>query len=327
MKSGSDIDVAARVWLLMAACLPILFACTPTKAPPIERDYPLTKITNHVYVLEGPNQSPNRENQGFSNNPGFVLVRGGVVVIDPGASVQVGEMVLKKIAGVTRDPVIAVFDTHLHGDHWLGNQAIKAAYPKAIIYAHPKMTEAIKAGAGENWVKMMDQATQGASRGTAAVAPDLGLDNDDALRLHGMTFHIIHKEQAHTDNDIMIEVAQEGVIFLGDIVMNKRIAVDFPEQANISGQIAAIDAALKSKAIHFIPGHGSCGGREIALAQRAFLVALHTAVKKYYAQGLSDSEISDRLKNDLAGYKDWVGFDRLARLVSAAYRQVETESF
>ena len=319
--------MTARAWLLLAACLLVLLSCTAAKAPPIERDYPLTKITNHVYVLEGPNQAPSRQNQGFSNNPGFVLVRGGVVVIDPGASVQVGEMLLKKIAGVTRDPVIAVFDTHLHGDHWLGNQAIKAAYPKAVIYAHPKMIEAIKAGAGESWIKMMDQATQGASRGTVAVAPDLGLDNDDVLRLHGMTFHIIHKELAHTDNDIMIEVAQEGVIFLGDIVMNKRIAVDFPEQGNISGQIAAIDAALTSEAIHFIPGHGSSGGREIAMAQRAFLVTLHTTVKKYYDQGLSNSEISDRLMNELAGYKDWIGFDRLARLVSAVYREVETESF
>jgi len=319
--------VTARAWSLTVACLSLLLSCTPAKAPPIERDYPLTKITDHVYVLEGPNQAPNREHQGFSNNPGFVLVRGGVVVIDPGASVQVGELVLKKIATVTRDPVIAVFDTNLDGDHWLGNQAIKAAYPKAIIYAHPKMIEAIKAGAGASWVRTMDQATQGASRGTAAVAPDLGLDDGDVLRLHGMRFRIIHNDRAHADNDIMIEVAEEGVIFAGDIVLNKRIAVDFPEQGNVLGQIAMIDAALKSKATRFIPGHGSCGGREIALAQRAFLAALHTAVKKYYDQGLSDSEISDRLKNDLASYKDWVGYDRLARLVSAVYRQVKTESF
>ncbi len=318
--------MTARARLLVAACLSLLLSCSPTKAPPIERDYPLTKITDRVYVIEGPNQTPNRENQGFSNNPGFVLVRGGVVVIDPGASVQVGEMVLKKIATVTRDPVIAVFDTNLDGDHWLGNQAIKAAYPKAVIYAHPNMIEAVKAGAGENWVKKVDRATHGASRGTTAVTPDLGLDNDDALRLHGMTFRILHNERAHADSDILIEVVQEGVIFLGDVVMNKRIDVDSPEQESITGQIAAIDAALKTKAVHFIPGHGASGGREIALAQRAFLVALHTAVKKYYDQGLSDSEINDKLKNELADYKGWVGFDRLARVVGAAYRQVATES-
>ena len=326
MKSGSSIDVASRLWFFLAACLPVLLSCTGAKAPPIEHDYLLTKITDHVYVIEGPNQAPTRENQGFSNNPGFVLVHRGVVVIDPGASLQVGEMVLNKIASVTRDPVIAVIDTHVHGDHWLGNQAIKAAYPNAVIYAHPNMIAAIKSGAGESWVKKMNQMTQGASRGTAVVPPDIGLDNDDRLRLHGTTFRIIHYDRAHTDNDIMIEVTEEGVIFLGDIVLNKRIAVDIPEQGNISGQIAAIDMALKSKATHFIPGHGSCGGREIALAQRGFLVALQTAVKKYYAQGLRDSEMNDKLKADLVAYKAWIGFDRLTRVVGVTYRQFESES-
>jgi len=326
MKSGSGIDVAVRLWLLFAAFLPVLLSCTDAKAPPIERDYPLTKITDHVYVIEGPNRAPTRENQGFSNNPGFVLVHRGVVVIDPGGSLQVGEMVLSKIARVARDPVIAVIDTHVHGDHWLGNQAIKAAYPNAVIYAHPKMIAAIKSGAGESWLEKMNQMTQGASQGTTAVAPDLGLDNDDRLRLHGTTFRIVHNDRAHTDNDIMIDVTEEGVIFLGDIVLNKRIAVDFPEQGNISGQIAAIDLALKSKATHFIPGHGSCGGREIALAQRGFLVALHTAVKKYYDQRLRDTEMNDKLVADLVAYKDWIGFDRLARVVNVTYRHVETES-
>jgi len=315
-----------RLGLLFAACLPVLLSCTDAKAPPIERDYPLNRITDHVYVIEGPNRAPTRENQGFSNNPGFVLVHRGVVVIDPGASLQVGEMVLSKIASVTPDPVIAVIDTHVHGDHWLGNQAIKAAYPTAVIYAHPHMIAAIKSGAGESWVKKMNQMTQGASRGTAVVAPDLGLDNDDALRLHGTTFRIIHGNRAHTDSDIMIEVMEEGVIFLGDIVLNKRIAVDFPEQGNISGQIAAINVALKSKATHFIPGHGACGGREIASAQRGFLVALHAAVKKYYDQGLRESEMNDKLDTDLAAYKEWIGFDRLARVAGVTYRQVEIES-
>jgi glyoxylase-like metal-dependent hydrolase (beta-lactamase superfamily II) len=320
MKSGSGIDVAARAWLLAGACLPLLFSCSPAKAPPLARDYPLTKITDHVYVIEGPNQAPGRENQGFSNNPGFVLVRGGVVVIDPGASVQVGELVLGKIATVTRDPVIAVFDTNLDGDHWLGNQAIKAAYPKAIIYAHPKMMEAIKAGAGEAWIKMMDQATQGASRGTTVAAPDLGLEDGDALRLRGTTFRIMHNDRAHGDNDIMIEVPQEGVIFLGDIVLNGRIDVAAPGHGSLAGQIAAIDAALASGATRFIPGHGASGGRELALAQRDFLVALHRAVKKYYDQGLSESEIGGRLGNELSAYRDWVGFDRLAQLADTAYQ-------
>jgi glyoxylase-like metal-dependent hydrolase (beta-lactamase superfamily II) len=313
--------------LALALPLAFLVSCGSSKAPPIEHDHALTKITEHVYVIHGPNENPSPGNQGFANNPGFVLVRNGVVVIDPGSSVQVGEMVLRQIATVTRDPVIAVFNTHLHGDHWLGNQAIKAAFPKAVIYAHPKMIDAVKSGDGEHWVEIMNAATQGASRGTKAIAPDLGVDNGDALKLHGMTFRIYHNDRAHTDNDIMIEVVEEGTIFLGDNVLNQRIASNFPEQGNIQGQIAAIDLALQSKATHFIPGHGLSGGREIAVAQQVFLKALQASVKRYYDQGLGDFEMTNRVMNDLAAYRAYYGFNDLGRVISAAYLQVEAQSF
>ncbi len=305
----------------------LLLSCSGSKAPAIERDYPLTRITDHVYVLHGPNESPSPGNQGFANNPGFVMVRGGVVVIDPGSSVQVGEMVLRKIATLTKDPVVAVFNTHFHGDHWLGNQAIKAAFPQAVIYAHPKMIEAIKSGKGDSWVKMMNEATQGASRGTRAVAPEMGLDNGDALRLRGTTFRVYHNDRAHTDNDLMLEVVEEGVIFLGDNVLNKRIAANFPEHGNVQGQIAAIELALKSGAKHFIPGHGPSGGREIALNQQALLKSLRASVKKYYDQGMSDFDMKDKVMNDLAAYRDYYGFDSLGRVINAAYLQIEAESF
>ena len=312
---------------ILATFVLLLLSCSSAKAPPIEREYALTQITDHVYVIHGPNENPNRTNQAFSNNPGFVLVHGGVVVIDPGASVQVGEMVLRKIATVSKDPIIAAFNTHIHGDHWLGNQAIKAAYPKAVIYAHPKMIEAINAGEGDNWIKMMNAATQEASRGTKVVTPDMGLDQDEALKLHGTSFRIYHNDRAHTDNDIMIEVIEEGVIFLGDNVLNKRIAANFPGHGNIQGQIEAIDLALKSKAARFIPGHGTSGGREIALTQQALLKLLRASVKKYYDQGLSDFEMKDKVMRDLDAYKDYYDFDNLGRVINAAYLQIETESF
>lgn len=313
-------------FLVSLSFLLVLLSCN-SKAPAIKREYALTRITEHVYVLHGPNEGPNPVNQGFSNNPGIVLTRAGVVVIDPGGSAQVGELVVKKINEITKNPVIAVFNTHVHGDHWLGNQAIKAAYPKAVIYAHPQMIEAIKAGAGDAWVKMMNDATHGASRGTVAQAPDLGVDNEDTLKLQGVTFRFYHNNRAHTNTDLMIEVVDEGVMFLGDNVMNKRIAVNFPEQGNVQGQIAAIDMALKSKASYFVPGHGPSGGREIAMAQQTLLKSLRASVKKYYDQSLSDFEMKEKVMNDLAAYKEWVDFDRLARVIHAVYLQIESESF
>ncbi|OGI47892.1 MAG: hypothetical protein A3E57_06345 [Candidatus Muproteobacteria bacterium RIFCSPHIGHO2_12_FULL_60_33] len=315
----------ARFLFAIASVLFLASSCTGGKAPPLQGDFPVTKITDRVYVIHGANTLPNRQNQGFMNNPGFVLTRKGVVVIDPGSSVQVGEMVLAKIAGVTREPVIAVFNTHIHGDHWLGNQAIKAAHPKAVIYAHPRMKAKAEAEGG-TWVKRIDAMTEGAIRGTRPLAPDIHVDHDESLKLGDTHFRVYHHDKAHTDNDIMIEVVEEKVMFLGDNVFAGRIGI--MNDGDFRGNVAAIDMALKSNTVHFIPGHGPANGREILLAYQDYLKTLYATVRKYYGQGLTDYDMKPKVAQALAKYKDWTGFnEQLGRHVSLAYLQVEAESF
>jgi glyoxylase-like metal-dependent hydrolase (beta-lactamase superfamily II) len=302
-----------------------LLACSKSESPAIKADFPLTMITDRVYLIHGPNEEPNKANQGFMNNPGFVLTKKGVVVIDPGSSLQVGRMLLAKVASVTPAPVIAVFNTHIHGDHWLGNQAIHDAFPNAVIYAHPNMI-AKAPGEGEVWLKNLLQLTEGGTIGTRLVIPNMGLDNNDSLRLGDLHFRLYHSAQSHTDGDLMIEVVEEKVMFLGDVAVAERIGR--MDDGNFIGNIAAIDLALRSEAVHFIPGHGKSGGREVPETYKKFLSALYGSVKKYYAQGLSDFDMKDKVRSDLATYRQWAMFDSgLGRMISLAYLQVEAGSF
>jgi len=313
---------------IATACLVFLAALLTAcdrKAPAIQTDFPLVKLTEQVYVIHGPNEMPNKANQGFMNNPGFVLTSKGVVVVDPGSSVQVGDMLLKKIGTVTKLPVIAVFNTHIHGDHWLGNDAIRRAYPKAVIYAHPKMLEK-SASEGENWLKLMLQLTDGGTKGTKAVIPNLGIDNEETLALGGLHFRIHHSGHAHTDGDLMIEVVEEKVIFLGDNVVAERAAR--LDDGHFLGNIEACELALKTGAKHFVPGHGKTNGRELVTVYRNWLKALHGSVKKYYAKGMSDYDMKDKVIADLGPYQKWAMFDsEIGKLISLAWLQVEQASF
>ena len=58
------------------------------------------------------------------NNPGFVVTEDSVVVVDLGSSTQAGRRLVDEIRSVTDKLVTHVLATHIHGDHWLGNQAI-----------------------------------------------------------------------------------------------------------------------------------------------------------------------------------------------------------
>ena len=305
--------------------LTIFLGACDRKAPAIKTDFPVTKLTERVYVIHGPNEIPNKANQGFMNNPGFVLTKTGVVVIDPGTSVQVGDMLLKKIAAITEQPVIAVFNTHIHGDHWLGNDALRRAYPKAVIYAHPKMIEK-SVVEGSNAVKVMKGLTDGGTNGTEVVAPDLAIDNEETLTLGSVHFRVHHNGLAHTDGDIMIEVVEEKVLFLGDNVVVERTAR--MDDGNFLGNIDACELALKTAATIFVPGHGKSAGREVVTAYRDYLKALYGSVKKYYAQGLSDFAMKDKVVADLRPYQKWTMFDsEIGKLVSLAWLQVEQASF
>lgn len=285
------------------------------------------KLTEHVYVVHGPQAFPSAETRGFMNNPGFVLTEQGPVVIDPGSSVQIGDKVLQSIRRVTDKPVAAVFNTHVHGDHWLGNQAIRQAYPEVPIYAHQRMIERVEAGEGEEWVRLFEQLTEGATIGTRVVGPNIGLRGGETLEFGDMVLRIHHTGKAHSDTDIMIESPADSAIFLGDIVTNRRIQSARPADSDIRGQIDAVEYALNTDNRWFIPGHGLSGGREVAQQQLKFLQDLYASVKRHYEAGLADYEMLDPVRQDLAEYSDWYNFDELGRVLSNVYLKVEEETF
>jgi len=56
-------------------------------------EYKFESIGANLYVMHGPFEDPNAEpnvaNRGFMNNPGIVVSKNGVILIDPGSSLGV----------------------------------------------------------------------------------------------------------------------------------------------------------------------------------------------------------------------------------------------
>lgn len=324
---GTIPKFSRNVLLVIIAFL--LSSCTDSKDSALDKIFentPITKITDKVFVIHGSTDIPNKKNLGFMNNPGFVLTKKGVVIIDPGASHKIGKRVLDKIRAVTQDPVLAIFNTHAHGDHWLANGIIKQAFPKVIIYAHPKMKALAETGDGANWIKLFDRLTEGAMEETSPVNPDLAVDNEDVLKIGGIQFRIHHFGKAHTDGDLMIEVVEESVIFLGDMSLNGRIGL--LGDGDFKGNVASLDKMIERKFKHYVPGHGSSGGVEIAKNYRTYLDTLYQSVSKLYGEGIPDYEMKPGIVKALAPYRSWLEFDNeVGRHISLVYLQVEQEAF
>lgn len=314
-----------RSWLLLLM-LVAGAAYALQKAAPLRGEWNPEQIVPGVYVIHGPTELPSPSNQGFMNNPAFIVTDSGVVVIDPGSSVQVGEMVLARIGRITDKPVLAVFNTHVHGDHWLGNQAIRARYPDVPIYGHERVGPKVLAGAGAEWVQLMLRLTDNATAGTDIVKPDHPVVDGDTLSIGGLTYQVMNNDKAHTDTDIMLHVPELGLVFLGDNAGHGRILR--LEGGSFSGNIIALDNALATGATVFVPGHGPSGGPEVAQRYRDYLDTLYATVRQGFDDGLADFEIRPLLMARLEPWQQWAGFDiELGRHISGAYLEAEAAAF
>ena len=63
------------------------------KEPPVE-DIPAKQISKHVWLIYSPDGFPTPENLGMMANVTIVVTSKGVVILDTGASLQIGEMAI-----------------------------------------------------------------------------------------------------------------------------------------------------------------------------------------------------------------------------------------
>lgn len=311
-----------RLLPLLAA---LAFSATAAAGPKdIVRTYPAQQVHADVYVIHGPQGVPSVKNQGFMNNPAWIITRDGVVVIDPGSSVQAGRMVVAQLKKATRKPVTHVFNTHVHGDHWLGNQAILEVWPKATIIGHPDMITKAREGAAEFWVKLMSDMTQGYTEGTRAEIPTVEAADGQTFRIGGKTFRIHSSTDGHSKTDLMIEVVEDRILFTGDNVLARQVMN--LRDGTFKGVIRETERALALDAKLYIPGHGKSGNRQLVEEQKAWFDILMPEVRRMYDAGLNDFEMKPVLVEKLKAYKDWGEFEaNLGPMISLAILEIEQE--
>ncbi len=308
------------------ALLASLSLCASALAGPndVVRAYPAQQVSAGTYVIHGPQGLPSKANQSFMNSPAWIVTADGVVVIDPGSSVQAGRMVVAQLRKTTKKPVTHVFNTHVHGDHWLGNQAILDVWPKATLIAHPDMIKRATEGADAYWIDLMSEMTEGYTDGTRARIPTVEAADGQTFSIGGKTFRIHSSTDAHSKTDLMIEMVEDQILFTADNVLNRQVMN--LNDGTFKGVMKATDRALALNARLYVPGHGQTADREFVEAQKAWFDILMTEVRRMYDDGIADYEMKPVIAEKLKAYRDWVEWDTfLGRQISLAILEIEQE--
>jgi len=291
-------------------------------------DVDAIKVVDNCYMVPALGPYPTPENFGLFSNPGFVVTSEGVVVIDTGSSVQIGEMVLRQIKKVTDKPVVKVINTHFHGDHWLGNHAFVAANPDVEIISHPACLSTLKDGADKFWFDFMQQSTDNKITGTVVTLPNKMVNGGEEITVGDTTFKIHHYGQMHTVSDIAVEVVNYKTMYTGDMVM-RRIAN--MEDGSFVGSIKGLQAMADLNLTHYIPMHGQADSVKLINEGKEFMETLYTNVEVLYDEGLSDFEmkpiIMDKpfMKNVAS---QWPGYEStMGKYIVVAIAEVEKNLF
>ncbi|MBN2864575.1 MAG: MBL fold metallo-hydrolase [Thiotrichales bacterium] len=287
-----------------------------------------TKVTDRCYYFLATDPEPSPENKAFFNNPGFIITSEGVVVVDTGSSVQIGEMVIRQIKKVTDKPIITVINTHYHGDHFLGNHAFIEENPKIEIISHQATIDNIKNGGGEFWVGFMQRNSNNAISGTVITLPNKTVAGGETLKFGDTTLKIHQFAKAHTECDLIVEVVEDKTAFLGDVAMRR---VANMADGSFPGTIETMKKAKALGCSNYILGHGPHDGPAICDDMQAFCENIYLNAVKYYDEGLSPFEMKPKIMDEpfmKNVASKWPGYDStLGNFISLAVMEAEANMF
>ena len=299
------------------------------EGPPVP-DVAPEQLSPHVWMVYAKDGFPNQANQGLMASVIFVVTRKGVVVLDTGASLQIGQMAIRMIKTVTPLPVIAVFNSHYHGDHWLGNHAFSEAFGQDLpIHALAHTRDQIAGHEGSLWRSLMERWTNQATLGTKVVAPNQVVEHGQVFDYGDVQIKLHHHGRAHTPSDLCVEIVQDRLTYVGDIAMANRIAnID---DGSYPGTFRYYDALKKAAGEQlWVPGHGR-GSKDLLDTYGSFMKGIWEPCVQAVKEGVALDGAKDRVLKDprvASRAKTMDGFDsNIGKYTSLAYLEAEKEAF
>jgi len=247
-------------------------------------DYQLKakKVAKDTYVFVGKTEDFSFSNGGNIVNTSFIITAKGVVVIDTGASLRYGQQMKEAISTLTDKKIIAVYLTHHHPDHFLGNQA----FIGVPIYALAGTIRNIK-NEGAAFTDNLYLMVGDWMRGTDVYEPTESVE-PGIIPVGSHDLEILAYE-GHTDSDMAILDHLTGVLFSGDLVFHNRTLTT--PHANIAEWKRTISLLKDLPFIVLVPGHGAVSKNKDVLDQVLdYLTWLDMSLKQAAESGLSMAE-------------------------------------
>lgn len=210
----------------------------------------------------------------------------GTFLVDDQYGYQSAE-ILKALEGLGGGkPLRFVVNTHWHGDHTGGNQAM--AEHGAVIVAHENVRRRMAT----------DQFLAAFQRAVPASPPEalpvVTFTDQVTFHWNGHTVRVQHLDPAHTDGDSAVHFVEADVLHTGDTFFHGFYPfMDASSGGRLDGMIAAAERllSLADGDTRIVPGHGGLATRADLQAYRDMLAGVREVMAPLVAAGQSVDEV------------------------------------
>jgi len=311
-------------WLLGLTTLAFGFQVSGNNHyPAVAVEMSVQQVSAHVYYVQGVSRVATA-NYGFVSNAAFVVTDEGVVVFDTLGTPSLGAMFISKIRGITDQPILRVYNSHYHADHFYGNEAFVGPNTEFIA---PRGAERYLTG--ETASQRLEERKQSlhpwVNDSTRLIYPDRYLVSEEKFTLGGVGLRAVNLGSAHSDGDLILYVESDDVLLSGDIIFDNRIpfigSTNTREWLEILAQLNEIN--VKS----VIPGHGSVSDNPQKIIQLTYqyLAFLRQIMSEAIAQWIPFDEVYE--STDWSAYMEYPAFIEANRQNAyGVYLSMEEES-
>jgi glyoxylase-like metal-dependent hydrolase (beta-lactamase superfamily II) len=225
----------------------------------------IAKVTANLWVIEG-----------SGGNVAVMPTSEGVILVDDKFAQDAPDIVAK-VKTVSEKPIRYVLNTHQHGDHTGGNEAMLAANAEIIISRNAR-------------ANMVETKQPG--------LPRITFSDEAQLFLGGKEVIARHLGRGHTNGDAVIFFPGERVLHTGDLFVTP--GAPFCDTAN-GGSIKEWDATIQ-KVLQYdfdtvIPGHGPVSKKADLVKWVQTLGTIRSRIKTACAGGAADAASRIDLKD------------------------------
>jgi len=214
---------------------------------------------------------------------------------------------LAEIKKLSDKPIRYIINTHVHGDHTGGNEALAKA-GGTIVGGNfaAQVGESATAGiiAHENVLNRMSgpQPNKAPALPFGMLPTDTYLNGSKEVFFNGEAIQVLHQPNAHTDGDSIVFFRRSDVVAAGDIFTPGRFpGIDLDRGGSINGLInglnhiieITIPADKQEGGTYVIPGHGHLCDEADVVEYRDMATIVRDRIQDMVKKGMTLAQVKD----------------------------------